>query len=435
MSTTLWNGSNQISGSSESDLATIKSNLTSNETSFKFGVDSEGNYGYYKSGETAVTPFAVGNTVSNNFDYQISLCIRSCHPLTNYFLVDVSNIDTIYYFQSHQGGAATTFYGYTSYDWDDPEGTAGETTLVTISNSKTDTSMYWIHSIDVSSYQVVKFAEGYNWGGTLLATDNGKYFEKVRIVSGGGWSEMNILVPSNKRALCTALDTTNTIVTEQRINYRLNEGYGQKNTGHALTSLSTAGQAAIYPSTFAQGRWIWIGGQTASASGTYSADVELIEFDETNLTSKFIGKTCSIENTSYRTLSIDNNMALIFHRTQTTASCATWWSEIPIVRGSYTKLVVEVTLDQQGDGSSEYNNFVGFSDHYPGETYLGVDGGGVHPITNYDTDYEKYITLGNSTFAKKTITLDISDFSDQRDMYLKITAGTAGFIVHSIRLT
>ena len=434
MSTTLYNGNNQISGSTTSEVTTIKSNLTSGSANFKFGVDSEGNYGYYKSGETAVTPFAVGSTASNNFDYQISLCIRSCHPLTNYFLVDVSNIDTIYYFQSHQGGATTTFYGYTSYDWNDPEGATGETSLVTIANSKTDTTMYWLHSIDVSSYQVVKFAEGYNWGGTLLATNNGKYFKKVRMVAGGGWSEMDILVPSNKKIKCTALDTTNTIVAEQRLSYRLNEGYGQKNTGYTLTSLSTIGQTAIYPTDYSRGRWIWIGGNAASASGTYSADVELIDFDETNLTSKFIDNTCSVENSSYRTLSIDNSMALVLHRTQTTACCATWWSESPITRGSYTKLLFEVTLDQQGDGSANYNNIVGFSDHYPGETYSGTDGGGLYSITNYDVDYEKRILLGNSTFARKTFTLDISDFSDQRDMYLKITAGNAGFIVHSIRL-
>lgn len=430
MSTTLWNGQTQISGSATSDLATIKSNLISNEIPFKFGVDSAGNYGYYKQGENVVTPFL--HTSSDNLDYQIALCVRSAHPLTNWFVVDVSDISTLYYFQSHQGGAVSTFYGYTSWDWDDPEGAIGETSLVTISNSKTDTTMYWLHSIDVSNYQVVKFAEGYNWGGTLLATDSGKYFKKVRIVSGGGWSEMDILVPSNKKIKCTALDTTNTIVAEQRLNYRLNEGYGQKNTGYALTSLSTAGQSAIYPTDYTRGRWIWIGGQTASASGTYSADVELIDFDETNLTSKFIDNTCSIENSSYRTLSIDNNMALVLHRTQMTECCATWWSEYGVDLTNYSSLTVEVTLDQAGDGSARYNNYIGINKGYPGM----IDNSGLsvveYPIENYDVDYTNKITLGNSTFSRKAFTLDVSQISGT--YFLKMTAGNAGFIVHSIRL-
>ena len=54
------------------------------------------------------------------------------------------------------------------------------------------------------------------------------------------------------------------------------------------------------------------------------------------------------------------------------------------------------------------------------------------PISNYDVNYDKYILLGNDVFEKKKITLDVSDV--QGNNFLKITAGNAGFIVHSIKL-
>ena len=64
MSTTLWNGANQISGSSISDIQQISANLRSDSVQFKFGIDSSGNYGYYK--DNSVVPFKTSDKIINS---------------------------------------------------------------------------------------------------------------------------------------------------------------------------------------------------------------------------------------------------------------------------------------------------------------------------------------------------------------------------------
>ena len=59
MSTTLWNGSKQISGSTTSDVEEIKSQLKSGSTQFQFGVNNSGEYGYYKNNQ--IIPFKTGH--------------------------------------------------------------------------------------------------------------------------------------------------------------------------------------------------------------------------------------------------------------------------------------------------------------------------------------------------------------------------------------
>ena len=89
---------------------------------------------------------------------------------------------------------------------------------------------------------------------------------------------------SNKILKCTALDTTKAVIVEQRAQYRLNGGYGHKSTGYELKSLTNVGQSGLYPSERQYGRYIWISGNTTSAAGAYSADIELVNFDKENLT-------------------------------------------------------------------------------------------------------------------------------------------------------
>lgn len=58
MANTLWCGSTQISGTAVEELKSIRANLYHDSIPFKFGVDSSGKYGYYKDGESVVTPFS-----------------------------------------------------------------------------------------------------------------------------------------------------------------------------------------------------------------------------------------------------------------------------------------------------------------------------------------------------------------------------------------
>ena len=231
------------------------------------------------------------------------------------------------------------------------------------------------------------------------------------------------------------IDTTKAIILEQRAQYRLNGGYGAKSTGYGLKSLTNVGQSGLYPSERQYGRYIWISGNTTSAAGAYSADIELVNFNKENLTYLFMDYTNSIENTSYRTLSITNNLELSLQRTQTTSCTATWWEQIPIDLTNYNSIEFEITMNQPGDSSKLYDNIIGIRKYYPGQT---VQAGEMlpsfytEPISNYDVNYDKYILLGNDVFEKKKITLDISDI--QGDNFLKVTAGNAGFIIHSIKL-
>ena len=413
------------------DTAAINEQLTANGTKFRFGVTSDGQYGYIinKDGADTVIPFNSGN--GENFDYLPILYIRGTKA-TSTFLIDVEDINTLYYLQLF---AASTMiiYGYTNYDWDDAGGNSDKTEIIKI--TKVDTNMFLSNSIDVSKYKVVEIVMGDNWCGTAFALDNGKYFKKIRMTSIKGWDEMNILVPSNKILKCTALDTTKAVILEQRAQYRLNGGYGHKSTGYELKSLTNVGQSGLYPSERQYGRYIWISGNTTSAAGAYSADIELVNFDKENLTYLFMDYTNSIENTSYRTLSITNNLELSLQRTQTTSCTATWWEQTPIDLTNYNSIEFEITMNQPGDSSKLYDNIIGVRKYYPGEE---VQAGEMlpsfhtEPISNYDVNYDKYILLGNDVFEKKKITLDVSDI--QGNNFLKITAGNAGFIVHSIKL-
>ena len=55
---TLWCGSKQISGTAVEELKSIQANLYHDNIPFKFGVNASGKYGYYKDGESVVTPFS-----------------------------------------------------------------------------------------------------------------------------------------------------------------------------------------------------------------------------------------------------------------------------------------------------------------------------------------------------------------------------------------
>lgn len=48
-------------------ITAIDANLTSGDVKFRFGVDDQGNYGYYKAGADTVTPFSIASIMPDTF--------------------------------------------------------------------------------------------------------------------------------------------------------------------------------------------------------------------------------------------------------------------------------------------------------------------------------------------------------------------------------
>ena len=255
MSTTLWNGANQISGSSESDLATIKSNLTSNETSFKFGVDSEGNYGYYKNG--AVVPFTEPSIYSNTTGDPI-LGIRGSGY--NCFIIDISNLSGLRMLQTAQGESSTKIYQYDSWETAISDGAAKNTvaangTLLQEITAAT-TKQQWSAIYGSADAKFIKVVEGYNWGATyftLPETDYDKLIKRVYVCASTAYSELVMRYPNGepnslKITYTKAVTSGSTIVVDgARIFPDLAKGYGTTVGAMDEITLSASNTSCLSP--------------------------------------------------------------------------------------------------------------------------------------------------------------------------------------------
>ena len=97
------------------NLAAISSNLTANNATagvenvaFRFGIDDNGNYGYYKDGADTVTPFSKGAQLVGNYSANANIDVTSYNPKSadEFFIVPRGNAST-------SGGFSTWNYGGT----------------------------------------------------------------------------------------------------------------------------------------------------------------------------------------------------------------------------------------------------------------------------------------------------------------------------------
>lgn len=200
MSTTLYNGNNQISGSTTADLTTIKNNLTSGSNSFKFGVDANGNYGYYKN--STLVPFTEPSIYSNTVGDPI-LGIRGSGY--NCFIIDISNLSGLRMIQTAQGESSTKIYAYDSWETAIADGAAKNTVaahgtlLEEITKAKT--AQIWEAVTNSASAKFIKVVEGYNWGATyftLNENDYDKLIRRVYICANSAYSELVMRYPNGK---------------------------------------------------------------------------------------------------------------------------------------------------------------------------------------------------------------------------------------------
>ena len=131
-------------------------------------------------------------TIPKNYncnDYEPILVVRG--NLTNRFVIDVSDITTLYYTQEEQGSTNSKIECYSTYDWDDAQGRVLEKTE-TITSA---TNYSWVKSIDVSDIIVIVVVEGTNWGTTMFATNDGTFPKKIEITQTDGYAEMCYKLP------------------------------------------------------------------------------------------------------------------------------------------------------------------------------------------------------------------------------------------------
>lgn len=183
-----------VNGTSDNIAASIKVvNGINNKVPFKFGIDADGNYGYYKAGADTVTPFKTGDI---NFAYKVLAVLRA--DMYNYFIFDVSEMTDILINQQANGGSNTVIYGYSTLE--DARNNTNGTTLKTITSSDVtskyasfyigNTSAKASKFIDVTKYNFIKIVEGYNWGTSYISSTNNKFFKYIEMQSKTGFAEM-----------------------------------------------------------------------------------------------------------------------------------------------------------------------------------------------------------------------------------------------------
>lgn len=268
MSTTLYNGSNQISGSTTSDVTAIKNNLTSGSTSFKFGVDASGNYGYYKN--DVIIPFTQPSIYSNTIGDTI-LGIRGSGY--NCFIIDISNLSGLRMIQTDQGNSSTKIYQYDSWETAIADGAAAATVsangtlLEEITTAKT--TQMWSAVYGSADAKFIKVVEGYNWGTTYFtipASDHDKLINRVYVCANTGYSELVMRYPTGKpnslkityEKEVTAGSTI--IVDGARIFPDLAKGYGTTVGAMDKITLSASSPSCLSPQ---------IGSNEVSVGGNY----------------------------------------------------------------------------------------------------------------------------------------------------------------------
>ena len=213
-------------------------------------------------------------TIPKNYncnDYEPILAVRG--NLTNRFVIDVSDITTLYYTQEEQESTNSKIECYSAYDWDDAQGRVLEKTETITST----TNYSWVNSIDLSNIVVIVVIEGTNWGTTMFATNDGTFPKKIEIIQTNGYAEMCYKLPysDNNVLKFTSISQTTTPVLDQRNTVLVKKGYGTI-VGEQIGTLSSAGEIITTPTDYKLGKWIWIGGKSYGANGAYNAIMEVL---------------------------------------------------------------------------------------------------------------------------------------------------------------
>ena len=209
--------------------------------------------------------------IYNCNDYEPILVVRG--NLTNRFVIDVSDITTLYYTQEEQGNTNSKIECYSTYDWDDTQGRVLEKTE-TIASAK---NYSWVESIDVSNIIVIVVTEGTDWGTTMFATNDGTFPKKIEIIQTNGYAEMCYKLPysDNNILKFTSINQTAPPVLDQRNTVLVKKGYGTI-VGEQIGTLSSAGEIITTPTDYKLGKWIWIGGKSYGTNGAYNAIMEVL---------------------------------------------------------------------------------------------------------------------------------------------------------------
>lgn len=209
--------------------------------------------------------------IYNCNDYEPILAIRG--NLTNRFVIDVSDITTLYYAQEEQGSTNSKIECYSAYDWDDVQGRVLEKTETITST----TNYSWIKSIDVSNIVVIVVIEGTNWGSTIFATNDGTFPKKIEIIQTSGYAEMCYKLPysDNNVLKFTSISQTAPPVLDQRNTVLVKKGHGDV-VGSEIGKLDEVGRIITTPTDYKLGKWIWIGGESYGTQGAYNAIMEVL---------------------------------------------------------------------------------------------------------------------------------------------------------------
>lgn len=295
MSTTLYNGNKQISGSTTADVTAIKNNLTSGANSFKFGVDASGNYGYYKNG--AVVPFTKVADSYMAYDAQVYCINNSRANAPSGVFIDVADISGICIYCQNQGGATSYILGTTgtfnhctssqdnrwAYLTQASMDTDPTVQLASYTNSKTDTTNNWGKIIDVTQYKTMIVVGGGNWGGFKIGTTDGKPILRMYAYSSSGIHSPNT---TTYCAVCFRMpagynqfvyhdhSSNKTILVDQHREFRTGASNYSKCTGHQVTAATTPKLETVRPD-FHYGRYFWLATSSSSANNTVSCDIRI----------------------------------------------------------------------------------------------------------------------------------------------------------------
>lgn len=433
---TLWLGKEIVSGSETSEVANLKQQLTHDNIPFQFGITDDGQYGYYKQNSDKVTPFS--SAQSGITEYDATLWVRSCYPDKNVFYVDVTTIDSVKY--AHLSGGADGSYItlYKTFDWK----------TLSSSDSESDQQVVQLMSygpvwyddeqtiFDTTDYVCMKISEGQNkaYGATAFSADSGKLFDHIVVVSNGGWSESCYLLPLDKGIRLQMLESTTVQVNCERIiRPRINEGFSSTYVGLPLHPMSATSPTLITDKRY--GRYFWLTGNVDSASSAnkYTLDVKLVDYPKDNRTFMFYVPDDSVtrysSSESNRTISIDisdaNYPEINFTRAAETECAGTLWETTAVDMTNCSSIEIDISVLSTIE--SEYKNMFGLCSPYPGQNEFGS----ITPITSYDTDYSRMIEIPNEVCSHRKLTLDVSDITLRK--YMKVTAGSAEFTIHSIK--
>ena len=213
-------------------------------------------------------------TIPKNYncnDDEPILAVRG--NLTNRFVIDVSDITTLYYTQEEQGSANSKIECYSAYDWDAAQGRVLEKT----ENIMSTTNYSWVNSIDLSNIVVIVVVEGTDWGTTMFATNDGTFPKKIEIIQTNGYAEMCYKLPysDNNVLKFTSISQNAAPVLDQRNTVLVKKGYGVV-VGNGIGTLDAVGSTIITPTDYKLGKWIWIGGKSYGANGAYNAIMEVL---------------------------------------------------------------------------------------------------------------------------------------------------------------